>query len=107
MPTPWRKEAFERHSYAMKELRKQIRAENRPESEMEAHFRREQAEDSRLLGSDTHSGQVGAFEGANYEAAGYYRSQTDCIMFTRDEVGFCAACRAGIERVIRLYAPRP
>lgn len=106
LPTPWRKEAFERHSYAMKELRKQIRAENRPESEMEAHFRREQAEDSRLLGTDTHSGQVGAFEGANYEASGYYRSQTDCIMFTRDEVGFCAACRAGIERVIRLYAPR-
>ena len=86
---------------------KQIRAENRPESEMEAHFRREQAEDSRLLGTDTHSGQVGAFEGANYEASGYYRSQTDCIMFTRDEVGFCAACQAGIERVIRLYAPRP
>jgi hypothetical protein len=28
----------------------------------------------------------------------------DCIMFTRDDVGFCAACRRAIERVIALYA---
>jgi len=57
-----------------------------------------------LLGKDTHAGKVGAFEGANYEAKGYYRSQEDCLMFTRDDVGFCAACRAAIERVIRQYA---
>jgi hypothetical protein len=35
---------------------------------------------------------------------GYYRPQQDCIMFTRDEVGFCAVCRRAIERVIRMYA---
>jgi IgA Peptidase M64 len=34
----------------------------------------------------------------------YYRPQQDCIMFTRDEVGFCAVCRRAIERVIRMYA---
>ena len=34
---------------------------------------------------------------------GYYRPQADCIMFTRDEVGFCAVCRRAIERVIDLY----
>ena len=39
-----------------------------------------------------------------YEGRGYYRPQQDCIMFTRDEVGFCAACRRAIERVIRMYA---
>ena len=38
-----------------------------------------------------------------YEATGYYRPQADCIMFTRDEVGFCAVCRRAIERVIDLY----
>ena len=32
--------------------------------------------------------------------------QADCIMFTRDEVGFCAVCRRAIERVIDLYTPR-
>jgi hypothetical protein len=51
------------------------------------------------------AGPVGAFEGAMYEARGYYRPQADCIMFTRDEVGFCAPCRRALERVIALYAP--
>jgi hypothetical protein len=45
-------------------------------------------------------------EGANYEAHGYYRPQEDCIMFTRDEGGFCAVCRRAIERVIGLYTAR-
>jgi len=27
----------------------------------------------------------------------------DCIMFTRDEVGFCSVCRRAIERIISLY----
>jgi hypothetical protein len=50
------------------------------------------------------SGKVGAFEGASYEAKGLYRPEADCIMFTRDQVGFCRVCRRAIERVIDLYA---
>ena len=50
-----------------------------------------------------YAGKVGAFEGANYEANGYYRPQADCIMFTRDNVPFCAVCRRAIERVIGMY----
>jgi hypothetical protein len=49
-------------------------------------------------------GKVGAFEGASYEAHGLYRPQADCIMFTRDRVGFCRVCRRGITRIIDLYA---
>jgi hypothetical protein len=34
-----------------------------------------------------------------------YRKHTqDCIMFTRDETGFCAVCRRAIEWVIAMYA---
>ena len=55
---------------------------------------------------EPHAGKVGAFEGADYEAKGYFRAQTDCIMFTRDDVPFCAACRAAIDRILDLYAPR-
>ena len=51
-----------------------------------------------------HAGKVGAFEGANYEARGYYRPQADCIMFTRDNVPFCAVCRRAIEAILDLYA---
>ena len=46
---------------------------------------------------------VGAFEGAMYEAQGLYRPSVDCIMFTRDEVGFCQVCRGAIERIIDMH----
>ena len=104
LPTPWKKDEFEAHSHAYQKERRAIRAANRPETEMDALFAREKVFETRLLGTDAHSGQVGAFEGANYEAKGYFRSQEDCLMFTRDDVGFCAACRAAIERVIGQYA---
>jgi hypothetical protein len=57
-----------------------------------------------MLGAERYAGKVGAFEGAMYEARGYYRPQADCIMFTRDEVGFCRVCQAAISRVIELYS---
>jgi hypothetical protein len=104
LPTPWKKDEFEAHSHAYQKERRAIRAANKPEAEMDALFAREKVYETKLLGTDAHSGKVGAFEGANYEARGYFRSQEDCLMFTRDDVGFCAACRAAIERVIRQYA---
>lgn len=104
LPTPWKKAEFEAHSHAYQKERKAIRAANKPESEMDALFAREKVFETKLLGTDAHSGKVGAFEGANYEAKGYFRSQEDCLMFTRNDAGFCAACRAAIEKVIRQYA---
>jgi len=83
--------------------RKKIRAARRPESEMDALFTREKADASRILGTDTYSGKVGAFEGANYESRGFYRPQEDCIMFTRDEVPFCKVCQSAISLIIDLY----
>nr|WP_320131954.1 IgA Peptidase M64 [uncultured Holophaga sp.] len=103
LPTPWKKAEFEKDSHAYQKERREIRAANRPESEMEALMKREEARESVTLGQDTWSGKVGTFEGANYEPTGYYRSQTDCIMFTRDQVPFCAACQKAIEGIIQLY----
>ena len=104
LPTPWNKEAFEAHSREIQKLRRQIRAENRPEEEMDALFRRQKAEETKMLAGEAYAGKVGAFEGAMYEANGYYRPQVDCIMFSRNDVPFCAACRRAIEQVIGLYA---
>ena len=70
---------------------------------MNALFTEEQEHDTSLLDRGPQAGKVGAFEGANYEAKGYYRPQVDCIMFTRYQK-FCAVCRRGIERVISMYA---
>jgi hypothetical protein len=104
LPTPWEKEAFERHARDIQAERRAIRARNAPEEEMEALFRRQQAFESTLLAGMKHSGRVGAFEGASYEPRGLYRPEADCIMFTRNEVGFCAVCRRAIERIIDVYA---
>ena len=104
IPTPWNKEAFEVQSREIQTRRRQIRAENRPEEEMDALFREQKEKESRLLAANTWFGKVGAFEGAMYEAKGYYRPQIDCIMFSRNDVPFCAVCRRAIERVIDLYS---
>ncbi len=105
LPTPWPKQDFEAMQKEVQARRRKIRAEHRPEAEMEALFREEREKTTRLLRAGPWAQRVGAFEGAMYEARGYYRPAQDCIMFTRDEVGFCAVCRRAIERVIRLYTP--
>lgn len=105
IPTPWQKEEYESHSRDYGKRRAQIRAENRPESEMEALFRENREFEIKLFAREKYAGKVGAFEGANYEAKGYYRPEVDCIMFTRSP-SFCAVCRRAIERVIALYSGR-
>ena len=107
LPTPWAKEAFEAAQKEIQARRRKIRAEKRPEEEMEALFREEQERVDALLGAVPHASAVGAFEGAMYEAQGYYRAQANCIMFTRHGE-FCRVCRRAIERVIDLYTrPAP
>lgn len=103
IPTPWGKEAFETYSNEIQKRRRQIRAERKPEEVMEALFREELEHEHGMFAKEKYAGRVGAFEGANYEAKGFYRPEVDCIMFTRTN-RFCAVCRRGIERVIDMYA---
>ncbi len=103
VPTPWKKAEFEAYEHDIQAERRQIRKENRPESEMNALFEKEKKQEDELLATDKYSGRVGAFEGANYEARGYYRPQENCIMFTRYDK-FCAVCGRAIERIIGMYA---
>jgi hypothetical protein len=104
VPTPWAKETYEAHANKVLERRRKIRAERRPETDMDALFTEQRDWEEKFLGSQKHSGKVGAFEGAMYEARGYYRPQTDCVMFTRDRVPFCAVCQHALGEVINLYA---
>jgi hypothetical protein len=104
LPSAWPKQQFEEMEMAIQKRRREIRAQHRPEEEMEALFREEREKTTKLLASGPNAGKVGAFEGAMYEGRGYYRPQQDCIMFTRDETGFCAVCRRAIEKVIGMYA---
>jgi len=105
VPTPWPKAAFEAYQRDVQARRKQIRADRRPESEMDALFREEQAQVTKLLDRERDHSAVGAFQGANYDAQAYYRPQLDCIMFTRDEVPFCRVCESALERMIDSIVP--
>ena len=104
LPTPWAKAEFEKHAQQIQQRRRELRAAGAPEEELEALFEEERELFTRMLGEEEHAGKVGAFEGAMYEATGLYRASPDCIMFTRDKVGFCPVCSRAIERVIDLYA---
>jgi hypothetical protein len=97
LPTPWKKEEFEKASREFQAKRREIRAANGPEDQIDELFQEELVHETKLLGSDQYSGKVGAFEGAMYEAKGYYRPQEDCIMSARRPFARGA-------RVIDLYA---
>jgi hypothetical protein len=102
LPTPWPKEAFEEHSIAVQERRAQMRAANVSEDEMNALFRYTKEFTEELFSKSEYRDAIGAFEGANYEAEGYYRSEQNCLMFTRTDY-FCRVCAAAIEDVIDEY----
>ena len=103
LPTPWPKQAYETASRAYQKERAALRAANRPESEMSALFKQDLASSTALFTPDPHRHTVGAFEGANYEATGYYRPEMQCIMFDRSEQ-FCAVCADAISTIIDLYS---
>ena len=103
IPTPWNKEEFETYSREIQKRRAQLRKDKRPEEEMEALFREELEHEQKMFKAEKYYGQVGAFEGAMYEARGYYRPEIDCIMFSRSDK-FCKVCREAIERIIKMYS---
>ncbi|MFN0242559.1 MAG: M64 family metallopeptidase [Planctomycetota bacterium] len=103
LPTPWGQEAYDKLDVAYQKKRKELVDAKAPEEASEALFREIHATTAPLLAAEKHNGKVGAFEGAAYEAKGLYRSEVDCIMFTRNPTSFCRVCRRAVERVIDLY----
>jgi hypothetical protein len=103
LPTPWPKAEYEAYSREYQKRRAALRAANRPESEMNALFREDLQRTNAIFANAQYRHAVGAFEGANYEASGYYRPAMQCIMFDRSEQ-FCPVCQDGIGDIINMYA---
>jgi IgA Peptidase M64/Peptidase M64 N-terminus len=103
LPTLWPKQEFESFQRDYQKERGELRATNRPEADMNALFRKEREFANQLLNSSPTAGVIGAFEGANYQASGYYRSEIQCVMFTRID-HFCSVCQQAIEDIIDLYS---
>jgi len=104
IPTPWNKDGYEARGREIEAQRRAIRKRNGPEAELDALFLRQKKEETARLSAEPNASRVGAFEGANYQSKGYFRPQLDCIMFSRNEVPFCAACRAALDEVLDQYA---
>ncbi len=102
LPTPWDKDGYEKRSREAQATRAELRRQGRPEAEMEALFARERAMDDVQFAAERFTQRVGAFEGAKYEARGFYRPEANCLMFTRADE-FCAVCRRAIGAVIDSY----
>ena len=102
IPTPWKKEAFDEHSKEYQQQRRALREQRAPEADLDALAQRSIDWQTKFFAGLPHAGRVGAYEGAGYETKGLYRPEADCIMFSRNPVGFCRVCRRGIERVIDL-----
>jgi hypothetical protein len=102
VPTPWNKEPFDRFGYEIQKERDSLRSAKVPEEVMEALFLRQMKQEDEFFAQEQYRESVGAFEGAGYLAKGLYRSQIDCIMYTR-HMQFCQVCRRSIGDVIDLY----
>jgi hypothetical protein len=55
---------------------------------------------ARLLQAQPGYGQLGAYEGARYQARGMFRPEVDCRMFSRTARRFCAICQDTLAVVI-------
>lgn len=103
LPTPWPKAEFEAYQRDNQARRVELRKQNRPESEMSALFEAERRFTDQLVSRAPYRDAIGAFEGANYQATGYYRSEMQCTMFSRSE-RFCQVCQDAIVDIIDLYS---
>ncbi|NVO11150.1 MAG: peptidase M64 [Bacteroidales bacterium] len=103
IPTPWNKIEFDAHGYQIQKERDSLRAAHVPENIMEDLFTRQMNKENEFFSAEKYKDKVGAFEGANYNAKGMYRSQLDCIMYTRHQV-YCKVCQRSIINVIEQYS---
>ncbi|MCX6270442.1 MAG: M64 family metallo-endopeptidase [Bacteroidetes bacterium] len=103
LPTPWNKDEFDKFGYKIQKERDSLRKARVPEEIMEALFLRQYQQENAFFSQKKYKDKVGAFEGAGYQQKGLYRSQLDCIMFTR-HMKYCKVCENTLNTVIGEYS---
>jgi hypothetical protein len=106
LPTPWNQDEYDRTSLEFQKVRSELRGSGASEERMDEYFAEVKATTDAMLRNEVHYFDVGAYEGAGYQAKGLYRPAVDCIMFTRNPDHFCPVCAAAVERVIDLHLGR-
>lgn len=105
IPSAWPVDAYVAHATEYQRKRKQLRDENRPEREMNELFRENQEIIEEMFANHKNHKEIGAYRGANYSSLDYYRSEMNCLMFTRTD-DFCQVCQNAIVDVINMYSTR-
>ncbi len=117
LPNDWNKAEFDKMDEAYQVLRAQTNEQiakmmndGEPQAEVDALIaqgeelsRANQEKIDRWFAGNATQNRVGIFEGAGYASQGLYRSQLDCIMFTKGLKPFCAACDRGIREITERY----
>ena len=117
-PTPWEKAGFDEMDMAYQKIRTELNEkiasrmrDGAPAAEVEqlkADSEAKSLEHAKkvdaYLAASKSAGKVGVYEGAGYAANGLYRCQVDCIMFSKGDKPFCAACARQIARVVEQYS---
>lgn len=99
LPTPWRKADYDGLSASTQSLRESLEKEALPPPAIAARVSESRA--SILAAVFAAPRQVGAYEGALYEANGLFRPELDCIMFRRDCTYYCRVCDDSVvERIV-------
>ena len=106
LPTLWPKESYEEYMHEYQRVRAEMRANDAPEHEMDELFIKARMFVEKLFADEDNNHLIGAFQGANYDARAYYRSEMNCLMFTRTD-HFCQVCSDAIEKVIDEYSRTP
>ena len=106
LPTPWNQSEYDETSLAFQKVRAELRASGASEARMDEYFAEVAATTDPMLRAEEHYGEIGAFEGAGYQAKGLYRPAVDCIMFTRNPDHYCPVCAAAVEWMIDLHLGR-
>lgn len=103
LPTAWPKAEYEEMGRTVQVERERLIAARAGPAQMDSLFQAQRRREDALLGGAQFEGKVGAFEGAAYEAAGLYRPEINCIMFTRSAT-YCRVCSRALTAVIGQYA---
>jgi len=103
LPTEWPKAKYDEHSLAYQARRARMREDNVSEAAMNKLFRSNQEIVEGMFSEAKYRNAIGAFEGGNYLSEGIYRSEMNCIMFSRSR-DFCKVCSNAIELVIDEYS---
>lgn len=118
VPTPWEKTDFDKIALEWGKIRKELNGrvaelrrtgasgdDVRKAEEKYARTDREYAERMHdYLRKSRWAGKVGVYQGAGYASEGLYRSEVDCIMFSKVTRRYCRVCEEAMVGIIDWYS---